>query len=154
MRRDQVDAKILLQLARLYLDRGNEAAARKALLQSEELLEDAPYLLEMERAALEGRLELRRGEFSAALKRAKRALRLTSPRRQQGYWRLPGWQAQVGSDWWSTTEMLAILAVAAFETDQPQVLNWALDGARERGVDMRLLGALMEPRDSLEVAAP
>lgn len=154
MRRAHADARIHLQLARIYLDRGNERAAERALSNSAELSDDAPDLFGIERETLEGRLELRRGEFNAAYRRAKRALRLTNPRRQQGYWRLRGWQAQVGADWWATTEMLAILAVSAFETEQSDVLAWALKGARERGVDLRLLERQIDRLQPQEAAAP
>ena len=105
-----------------------------------EILGPENHALRIERAALESRLDLRHGDFQAAFKKAKTALRLFSPRRQQRYWRLRGWQVQVG-DWLATTEVLAILAVAAMETGHAEELRWALEGAGDRGVDLSALDA-------------
>ena len=90
--------------------------------------------------------------LESAFRRARKALRLFSPRRQRRYWRLRGWQAQIGADWPATTDVLAILAVAAFETGHNEELRWALEGAADRGVDLSVLQPLAQAR--LRNAAP
>lgn len=140
------DALIHLRLARLLLDRGDEMLARREIESAVETLGPDSHALRIERAALEGRIDLRNGAYESAFKRAKKALRLFSPRRQRRYWRLRGWQAQVGSDWLATTDVLAILAVAAFETGHNEELRWALEGAGDRGVDLSVLRPLARAR--------
>ncbi|NIM01916.1 MAG: hypothetical protein GTN89_14030 [Acidobacteria bacterium] len=136
------DALTYLRLARLALDRGDETLARAEIAAAVSILGPDSHALRIEIAALEGRIDLRHGNYESAFKRSKKALRLFSPRRQQRYWRLRGWQAQVGSDWPATTDVLAILAVAAFETGNNEELRWALDAAGERGVDLSVLRPL------------
>jgi len=138
-RQERDDALIHLRLARLALDRGDETLARREIESAVGILGPDSHALRIERAALEGRIDLRNGDYESAFKRAKKALRLFSPRRQQRYWRLRGWQAQVGIDWLATTDVLAILAVAAFETGHNEELRWALEGAEDRGVDLSVL---------------
>jgi len=140
------DALTHLRLARLALDHGDEALARTEIESAVEILGSESHALRIEVAALEGRIELRHGDYEAAFKRSKKALRLFSPRRQQRYWRLRGWQAQVGADWPATTDVLAILAVAAFETGHDEELRWALEGAGDRGVDLSVLQPLARAR--------
>jgi hypothetical protein len=140
------DALTHLRLARLALDRGDETLARREIEAAVAILGPDSHALRIERAALEGRIDLRNGDYSSAFKRSKKALRLFSPRRQQRYWRLRGWQAQVGADWPATTDVLAILAVAAFETGHNQELRWALEGAKDRGVDLSVLQPLAQTR--------
>ena len=139
------DAKIHLRLARLALDRGDEKLSAEELDAAVEILGPDSHALRIEQAALEGRMYLRHGDYETAFKRAKKALRLFSPRRQPRYWRLRGWQAQVG-DWLATTEVLAILAVAAFETGNDAELRWALEAAGDRGVDLSALEPLARQR--------
>lgn len=143
-RRD--DALTHLRLARIALDRGEESGARAEIAAAVEILGPDSHALRIEIAALEGRIDLRNGNYEAAFKRSKKALRLFSPRRQQRYWRLRGWQAQVGSDWPATTDVLAILAVAAFETGHNEELRWALEAAGDRGVDLSVLRPLANAR--------
>ena len=143
-RRD--DALIHLRLARLALDRSDETLAHKEIASAVEILGPDSHALRIELAALAGRIDLRHGDYKSAFKRAKNALRLFSPRRQQRYWRLRGWQAQVGADWLATTDVLAILAVAAFETGHNEELRWALEGAGDRGVDLSVLQPLVQAR--------
>ncbi len=140
------DARTHLRLARLALDRGDETLARRGIESAVEILGPDSHALRIERAALLGRIDLRNGDYESAFKQAKKALRLFSPRRQQRYWRLRGWQAQVGGDWLATTDVLAILAVAAFETGHNQELRWALEGAGDRGVDLSVLQPLVQAR--------
>jgi len=135
-----------LRLARLALDRGDEPLAHREIESAVEILGPDSHALRIELAALEGRIDLRHGDYKSAFRRAKEALRLFSPRRQQRYWRLRGWQAQVGADWPATTDVLAILAVAAFETGHNQELRWALEGAGDRGVDLSVLQPLAQAR--------
>jgi hypothetical protein len=136
----RANALIRMRLARLALDRGDEEGALREIGAAVEILGPESHALRIEKAALECRIDLRRGDFADAFKRAKKALRLFSPRRQQRYWRLRGWQAQVG-DWLATTDVLAVLAVAAMETGHAEELNWALEGASDRGVDLSVLDA-------------
>ena len=146
MQQNREDALTHLRLARLALDRGDEALALREIDAGVGILGSDSHALRIELAALEGRIDLRHGEYESAFKRSKKALRLFSPRRQQRYWRLRGWQAQVGADWPATTEVLAILAVAAFETRHNEELRWALEAAGERGVDLSVLQPLAKAR--------
>lgn len=147
------DAAIHMRLARLALDRSDEGVARREIDSAIAILGPDSYFLRIERAALEGRIELRNGDFKAAFTRAKAALRLFSPRRQQGYWRLRGWQAQVG-DWLATTEVLAVLAITALETGHNEELRWALEGARDRGVDLSALAPQLARLSGKLAASP
>ena len=149
---DLSNALTHLSLARLALDRDDELLARSHIGSAVEILGPDSHALRIDRAVLEARIDLRKGDYSPAFKRAKKALRLFSPRRQQRYWRLRGWQAQVGADWPATTEMLAILAVAALETGHNEELRWALEGAKDRGVDLSELQPRAQAR--LSKAAP
>jgi tetratricopeptide (TPR) repeat protein len=135
---DHQDARIHLRLARFALDRDDEALALSEIDAAVAIVGPDSHELRIEQAALECRIDLRRGDFDEAFKKAKRALRLFSPQRQQGYWRLRGWQAQVGG-WLATTDVLAVLAVAAMETGHNAELRWALEGASDRGVDLSAL---------------
>ncbi len=146
MQQRREDALTHLRLARLALDRGDEPLAEEEIEAAVGILGPDSHAIRIERAALEGRIDLRHGNYVSAFKRAKKALRLFSPRRQQRYWRLRGWQAQVGSDWAATTDVLAILAVAAFETGHDEELRWALEGAADRGVDLSVLQPLARSR--------
>ena len=139
------NARIHLRLARLALDRDDEDTAFREIAEAVEILGSDDHSLRIERAALEGRIDLRHGNFDQAFQRAKRALRLFSPRRQQRYWRLRGWQAQVG-DWHATTDVLAVLAVAALETGRVEESRWAIEGAAERGVDLSAIEPLIQAR--------
>jgi len=148
----RADALTHLRLARLALDRGDETLARVGIESAVGIFGSDSHALRIEIAALEGRIDLRNGDYESAFRRARKALRLFSPRRQRRYWRLRGWQAQIGADWPATTDVLAILAVAAFETGHNEELRWALEGAADRGVDLSVLQPLAQAR--LRNAAP
>lgn len=139
------DARIHLALARMYLDQQRDADAEVELLAAEALVGSDRTTLRMERDALWARLEIARFDYESAFKRLKKALRLAAPRRERLTWRQRIWQAELSSDWLATTDVFALLAITAHEMGKPDELRWALQGARDRGVDVTALeGRLAE----------
>ncbi len=135
------DLRIRLSLVRLHLQRDRLADAAAELGAFEDALpSDERSLLRMEREVLWARLDMRRGDSSAALRRLKRTLRsAAAPPRGQQDWRDLPLQSQLQSERLALTEAYALLAVAAHELGATADLAWALGEARERGADVSLL---------------
>jgi hypothetical protein len=133
------NARIRLELARLYLDQGRSGEALAELDAVEESLGPGRAIFRMARDSLRSRLEIMRGDYQAAYRRLKKALRLAAPRRPPRNWRAVMWRAQLSSELLAMKEAYALLAIAAFETGRGNDLRWALQEAEERGVDVSLL---------------
>ena len=91
--------------------------------------------------ALSGRLEVQNGDYAAAFKRLKKTLRLASPRGGPRTWRRLLLQLRLKSERMAVTEAYLLLAIAALETGHREELSWAIQEARERGVDVSPLEA-------------
>jgi hypothetical protein len=135
------DTAIRLALARLYLDQGRDDEGERQLRLTDELVGADGDERRMERDTLWARLELRRGFHAQAYRRLKQAMRSAAPRRepQDPDARLA--QLRLRSEILALGEAYALFAVAARETGNAEEYRWALDGARERGVDTTLLEA-------------
>lgn len=132
--------RIRLSLVRLHIlrDRLDEAAAELGAFE-DTLGGDERDLLRMEREVLWARLDMRRGDLPAALRRLKRTLRSAAPPRDHRDWRDLPLPMQISSERLAMTEAYALLAVAAHEIGADADLAWALGEARERGADVSLL---------------
>jgi aminopeptidase N len=115
-----LDGAIQLQLARLALDQGEEAAAQEAFDKAHKALNGYVAFTE-DLQVIESRLDLRHGEFDRAFKRLRKGLL-----RQQT---LDG------------TESYVLLAIAAQATQHSEELEQALKAARDNGADLTLLGS-------------
>ena len=115
-----LDARIHLELARLRLDHGHEAAAQRSLEAAEEQLgRPEQILIDQELTLLEARLDLHAGDTSRAFKKLRREVlkkrRLT------------------------TAEGYLLLAIAARELDEKEIFERAVEGARRKGADVSRL---------------
>jgi hypothetical protein len=115
-----LDAMVQLQLARLALDQGKDAAAQDAFDQANKVLRGFVRFTE-ELQVTESRLDLRHGNFDRAFKRLRKGLL----RRQT----LEG------------TESYVLLAIAAQATRHQEELEQAAKAARDNGADLALLDA-------------
>ncbi|MCP4663026.1 MAG: hypothetical protein GY856_47145, partial [bacterium] len=113
-----LDARIQLQLARLYLDQDRTADARVAFDALRKLLTNSiRYQIGGWVKTLEARLAIRAGEHERAYKLLRKAIR-----RRGG-----------------STERLLLLAIAARETGHTEELQSAVESASEKGADVSLL---------------
>ena len=104
---------------------------------------------------MRGRLEVRRGEFLQAYRRLRKTLRLAVPG-DASVSRDPFRQIQLSRARAELNEAFGLLAVAAYETGNDDVLDWALDEARLRFVDVSSLdgSAGDRSRDGFRAAQP
>jgi hypothetical protein len=132
------DAAIQLALARLYidLDRDDEAEARMRAV--DELLADDD-IYRMERDTVWARLSLRSGRYDEAYRRLKKTMRLAAPEREPLRWQARLLRLRLKSERQAMTDAYALLAVASRETGNLEDYEWAMAGARERGVDLEEL---------------
>ena len=135
----KADAGILLSLASLYLDQQRLDEAEERLDAAESLLDADRVTHRMKRDALHGRLDIARGDHEAAFRRLRRTLKLVAPRRENQKWRALMWKARLGSEREALTEAYALFAIASYETGNTDDLRWAVQEARERGVDLDVL---------------
>jgi tetratricopeptide (TPR) repeat protein len=138
------DTRILLALARLYLDQHRIEEAFAELKQADGSIGNDLYVLRMERDATWARFEIQNGDYPAAYKRLRRTLHLAAPAEAPRYWRARLWQVRLTSERMAMTEALALLAIAAHETGRPEEARAALEEARARGVDVTALASLSE----------
>ena len=138
------DARIYFGLSRWYLDHGRAEESERALRSGEELIRatEAKFW-DAERAALQGRLKLLRGDYKEIYNRLSGELRMDFPVKA-GEHAAAGWRRAH----WSTgrlgdAEDYAMLAVAAFETSHREVAQLATKYAEDRGADMTALKQLM-----------
>ncbi len=118
VRRRALDARIQLQLIRLYLDQDRPADAGAAFDALRKLLTNSiRYAIGGQVKTLEARLAIRAGEHERAYKLLRKALR----RRGR------------------STERLLLLAIAARETGHDDEFQAAVETASERGADVSLL---------------
>jgi hypothetical protein len=137
------DVRIRLALARVYLDQGRIFEAERALDAVDAELEAWDRVLfRMQRDALRSRLEILRGDYQPAFRRLKKTLRLASPRRLRVPWRSLILRIQLNTEREAVTEAYSLLAIAAHETGNREVLRWALQEARDRQVDVSRLESL------------
>ena len=116
-----LDAMIDLQRARLWLDRGRDTEAGEAFDRARKVLADYSGWVEEELAAIEARLDIRRGDAERAFKRLRKGvLRRGSVEGTEGY---------------------VLLAIAAQATGHREELDKALEMAKENGADVSLLAA-------------
>ncbi len=110
------NAALHLLLARLYIDEGKDGAAADELKQANRSL-DSDYRdwIDEETALLESRIDVRRGEYKAALDRLSKR----------------------GGD---SAEAYALYAIAAKGSGQAAELQKAIEEARELGVDVTTIG--------------
>jgi len=130
------DAAIQLALARLYidLDRDDEAQARMQAVDA--LLVDDGDTYRMERDTVWARLSLRSGQYDEAYRRLKKTMRLAAPEREPLRWQARLLRLRLKSERQAMTDAYALLAVASRETGNLDDYEWAMAGARERGVDL------------------
>ncbi|MCB1032929.1 MAG: hypothetical protein KDD47_03740, partial [Acidobacteria bacterium] len=119
---EQLDARISVNLARLFLDRGEISQARKRLSQAADLLSrSTPRWLVNEHRAQEGRAALLEGNAEEALKLLRKA-------------------NSSGRDKFSGgAENTLLLAIAAYEAGRRDILEGALERAVEQGADVSAL---------------
>ena len=144
------ETTIRLALARLYLDQGRDSDGEQQLRLTEQLAGSDRDDLRMERDTLWARLELRRGHYAQAYKRLKQTMRAAAPRRELQDIEARLTRLRLRSEILAFTDAYALLAVAARETGNANDYQWALAGARERGVDTTML----ERRPARPDAAP
>ena len=130
------DAAIQLALARLYIamDRDDQATARMGAV--DELLAEDDDTYRMERDTVWARLELRNGRYDEAYQRLKKTMRLAAPEREPLRWQARLVRLRLLSERQAMTDAYALLAVASRETGHVEDYEWAMAGARERGVDL------------------
>jgi hypothetical protein len=137
------DVRIRLALARVYLDQGRFSEAEQALDDVDAELEAWDRVLfRVQRDALRSRLEILRGDYQPAFRRLKKTLRLASPRHLRVPWRSLILRIQLNTEREAVTEAYSLLAIAAHETGNREVLRWALQEARDRQVDVSRLESL------------
>lgn len=115
----ELDARIELGRARLYLEQGRDAEAQAAFERAHRVLGTYGGWIEEELKVVESRLDIRRGDFDRAFKRLRKGL-----------------LARGSID---STEGYLLLAIAAKATGHGEELEQALKAAREGGVDVALL---------------
>ncbi len=138
-----LDALVHLRRSRLFLDRGRDEAAEKALEAAESLLAGADAgKFKPARLLLRARLETRRGDFGAAYRRLSGELRLDFRDRQDDsvVEQIRNLRFRFGSVLGG--DAYALLAAAAAETGRDEVRARASREAERRGAD---LGALAAP---------
>ncbi len=96
-------------------------------------------LFRMQRDTLRSRMDILRGEYGSAYRRLKKSLRMASPRRARVPWRNRVLQMQLNTERTAVTEAYSLLAIAAHETRQNGIFEWALEEAIDRGVDVSRL---------------
>jgi hypothetical protein len=135
------DLNIELALARLALERGDDAGAQAALAAIESALAgDERDPLRMERDVLQARLEIRRGEIARAHRRLERTLRSVAPGRGGDRpWQEVLRQLRLSAERLATVEAFALFALASHELAEEEDLAWALREARDRGADVSAL---------------
>jgi tetratricopeptide (TPR) repeat protein len=111
-----LDGQIELSRARLFLDRGDEAAADSALDRAQRALGDDNETIRVLRA----RLEVRRGDYERAYKRLRKGV--------------------IASETLDTSEAYVLLAIAAQKTGNTEDFAKALKWAKETGADLAALG--------------
>jgi hypothetical protein len=134
------DARIRLDLARLYLDTDRDAEAAEELAWIDRSIDErywSPY--RVEREMLRARIDLRAGEHAAALRRLRRLLRAAAPPAEGSQRRGRAWWTQSTSEQQALVEAFTLLAVAAHETGATDDLAWALDETRALAVDTSVL---------------
>jgi len=138
------DASIHLALTRIRIDQGRFAAAADELGIADALLDDDELAYRMERDVLQSRLDISQGDVEAAYRRLRRTLRMISSDRAET-WRTTMWRVRLGSEPLALTEAYGWMAIAAFETGNREDATWALQEARNRGVDVRALADRLRP---------
>lgn len=117
----QIDGRIQLALARIALDRGEDAEALAALEKARKGLRPvAGGWVDEEVKILESRMDLRRGDYDRAFKRLNKAV-----------------LKREDSD---STEAYVLLAIAAQKTGHAEELKKAKDAVKESGSDLSALG--------------
>lgn len=116
----QIDGRIQLALARIALDRGEDAEAQAAIEKARKALRPvAGGWVDAEVKVLESRLDLRRGDYDRAFKRLNKTL-----------------LKREDSD---STEAYVLLAIAAQKTGHAEELKKAKDAVKESGSDLSAL---------------
>jgi aminopeptidase N len=133
------DARIHLDLARLYLDQARLEPAGEQLQRAEDLLASDSARFRMEREVLASRLDVRNRDYDSAYRRLRKTLRLMSTGDAVRSWRSMRVRLRLSSEREAVREAFALFAIAALETDNPEDLAWANREARDRGVDVLLL---------------
>lgn len=144
------EARIRLDLARLYIDQGRLDDARAVLAGANEVLEAVDRsAYELEREVLESSIALRAGDAPAAYERLRRTLRrLAGPGHTD--WRSLSWRMRIDSERVALTEAWALLAIAAHELGETEAFEWAVEHAAARGVDVTAIA----PRERPPAPAP
>ena len=133
------DLAIRIALARLYLDQGRDDEGERQLRLADQLAGADGDERRVERDTLWSRLDLRRGHAAQAYRRLKQTMRMAAPRHEPQDPDVRLAQLRLRSELLAFSEAYALFAVAARETGNVDDYRWALDGARERGVDTTLL---------------
>jgi hypothetical protein len=131
------DAAIQLVLARLYVDLDRDDEAGERMKAVDDLLVDDGDTYRMERDTVWARLSLRGGRYDDAYRRLKQTMRAAAPEREPLRWQARLLRLRLKSERQAMTDAYALLAVASRETGHLDDYEWALAGARERGVDVR-----------------
>ncbi len=134
------NARIILALARIYIEQGREGEALARLDAADELLGQAAVELRMERDVLRSRIDIGHADYEVAYRRLKKTFRIAAPKRPVG-WNGIVWRLRLNSERLAMTEAFALHAIASFETGHEEELRWALQEARQRGTDVSVLDA-------------
>ena len=134
--RKREDAAIQLVLARLYIDTDRDEQATARMGAVDELLAEDGDTYRMERDTVWARLNLRSGQYDEAYQRLKKTMRLAAPEREPLRWQARLLRLRLKSERQAMTDAYALLAVASRETGHVADYEWAMAGARERGVDL------------------
>ena len=105
----------------------------------DELLAEDGDTYRMERDTVWARLSLRSGQYDEAYRRLKKTMRLAAPEREPLRWQARLLRLRLKSERQAMTDAYALLAVASRETGNLEDYEWAMAGARERGVDLEEL---------------
>jgi tetratricopeptide (TPR) repeat protein len=130
------DAAIQLALARMYIDLDRDDEAEERMEEVDRLLLEDGDAYRMERDTVWARLNLRSGQYDEAYQRLKKTMRLAAPERQPLRWQARLLRLRLKSERQAMTDAYALLAIASRETGHVEDYEWAMAGARERGVDL------------------
>jgi Tfp pilus assembly protein PilF len=114
-----LDARIELGLARLYLEQGQDAQAQESLDRAHKVLARYEGWVGEELKLIQSRLEMRRGAYDKAFKRLRKGL--------------------LGGGDLDSTEGYVLLAIAAQATGNQKEMEEAVKTAKENGADLAAL---------------
>lgn len=137
------DARIRLDLARLYIDTGRDAEAAGMVRWVDDNVPGAVRdYFRLDLVLLKSRLAIRSGRHDVAYSKLKRLKPLMEPRVTFRSWRAYSIYLQFQANRTAVSEAIAMYAVAAHMTGHEKEYAWAAREAVDRGCDLRELASL------------